>query len=128
MATSVLAISNASAQDSTKKAFSTEVIVSRCREFAASKVSSDGILMQETFDNGFCFGLFTMTQSTVMTVNSKTGERMLGICAPEGTSTTQLAKVFVQFADAHPERLNQHFYVVLFECLHNAFPCAKKRT
>jgi len=123
----VLATNAAGAQDPKKNEFGTEIIVSRCREFAESKVTPEGVRLKTDFDNGFCFGLFAMTLRTIMTADRATGDRVLGICAPEGSSTTQLAKVFVQFADAHPQRLNENFYPVLLEALHKAFPCPKNR-
>src|SRR5205823_2942752 len=84
LAASALAVSGASAQASKAKGFSTEIVVSQCREFAESKVSPEGVLLKEDFDNGFCYGLFTMTLKTVMTANRDTGKRLLGVCAPEG--------------------------------------------
>lgn len=121
MVTALLSATSASAQAD----YRAEVMASRCREFANSMVSPEGILVKHDFDTGFCFGLFTMALRVVLTSDSQSGERFFGACAPVGSTVTQLAKVFVRFCDNHPEQLNEDFYVVLLSALHQAFPCGR---
>jgi len=57
------------------------------------------------------------------TADRDTWKRLLAFCAPEGSTATQLAKVFVRFAADHPK--NDILREVLVEALYKAFPCPR---
>ena len=44
-------------------------------------------------------------------------------CVPEGASVGQMAKVFVKYADQHPERLHHPRMILVTDALQQAFPC-----
>jgi len=48
-------------------------------------------------------------------------------CIPASTNNAQLVRVFVTFAQAHPEVLGKTQATVLGWSLHDAFPCSKAK-
>jgi len=47
------------------------------------------------------------------------------LCVPESTTRGQLARVFVQYLEKHPEKLKLPAGLLLEDALRESFPCAK---
>ena len=45
------------------------------------------------------------------------------ICAPEGFNGDQAIRIFVKYADEHPEELHNSAPSMVWDALHKAFPC-----
>ena len=48
-------------------------------------------------------------------------------CAPGTTNAQQLARVVVDFIEAHPERMRDDFRGLTLEAFHDAWPCKSSR-
>jgi Rap1a immunity proteins len=48
-------------------------------------------------------------------------------CAPATTNAQQLARVVVDFIEAHPERMREDFRRLPLEAFHDAWPCKSGR-
>jgi Rap1a immunity proteins len=48
-------------------------------------------------------------------------------CAPATTNAQQLARVVVDFIEAHPDRMREDFKRLTLEAFHNAWPCESGR-
>jgi hypothetical protein len=46
-------------------------------------------------------------------------------CAPEGSSTDQRIRIFVKYANEHPERLHFAAEAIVIESLAQAYPCKR---
>ena len=104
-------------------ALSAEELVSKCRPYANAKVDGEKITIPGTIDTNFCWGVFTATFNLTYLVDADTKRRFLPVCAPTGIRQTQYIKVFLKYADDHPERLNEEYFVVLLDSLRSVWPC-----
>ena len=48
------------------------------------------------------------------------------ICIPKGASAGQLARVFVKYLDAHPEKLHNPAAILYYKAMLAAYPCASE--
>jgi hypothetical protein len=53
----------------------------------------------------------------------ESGNRLLGSCPPENTTSLQLIRSFLGYARAHPAALTGNTAVVVIHSLQQAFPC-----
>jgi hypothetical protein len=74
-----------------------------------------------TLDTGICWGAFNVLWSGIYLVLGD--KRMLPVCPPVGLQEVQLIKIFLKYADEHPEQLHQEFTLVALNSLTHAFPC-----
>jgi hypothetical protein len=65
---------------------------------------------------GFCLGYMKGVMDSLSVSPAKS------ICLPDVT-TGQLARVYMKWADANPERLHESMYLGVLESLVQAFPC-----
>jgi hypothetical protein len=90
---------------------------------------ADEIAIPNTFSAQFCWGAFGAIQQLIYIVDwnneSKTGsgKPMLGVCAPQGSDRVQYIKIFMRYADRHPEQGHIEFAGVARRALADAFPC-----
>ncbi len=93
-----------------------------CRPVAAAQIDGDKIYYKSSPSADRCFGVFLAAQRfTAATDDHRV--RLLGICSPADARTTQYVRIFLNYADAHPERLNEDFAIVVLAALQNAWPC-----
>jgi hypothetical protein len=81
--------------------------------------------IQDVKDSQLCIGYMTgvVDSYEVEPDSLKTAGR--GLCVPDDVRSTQLVRVFVKYADDHPEELHLAAPTVVWNSLHKAFPCAR---
>jgi hypothetical protein len=89
--------------------------------------------VKEWTHRGFCQGYFSgiwfAARNFDYEVRNGFIEQKIGtvfFCPPEGGSPNQLKKIFLKWANDHPERLHEEKDSVIFEVLRDAFPCSKQ--
>jgi len=73
-------------------------------------------------DSNRCWGFFSAVQQTTAFETSP-GNRLLFSCPGPTTTLTQIIRVFINFAHAHPEKLNERAAVIAYDAMQVAFPC-----
>jgi hypothetical protein len=102
-------------------------VQSWCKEITTYRVGADSkFMMQETFDNGFCWGAFATYQSVTDFANSD-GSPLLALCIPAGVSRIQLIKMFVHYVDIHPALGHRDFAEVMDMAIRQSFVCQSTR-
>jgi hypothetical protein len=112
---------------------SAEEMVSNCKAVRRANVGDGKINLPTDFRTGECWGAFLSFQSAIHyagNINvdgskSKFYRMLFGVCAPPNATTPQLIKIFLVYADRHPEQLNKDFFQVALNANKEAFPCGK---
>jgi hypothetical protein len=99
-------------------------VQSWCKEITSSRIRDSKIEMRQTFENGFCWGAFTMFEG-LYSVLDENGVSLFKFCPPSGVSRLQIINIFVNYTSQHPEVLHQSFVQVTLNAFHYAFPCPK---
>ncbi len=98
-------------------------VQSWCKRTSEALVLANGsINLGASFNDGFCWGAFAAIQDFSRHVNSEK-QRLLNICTPPGSTRLVLIKVFMRYADQHPQALVGDFAFVVQAALGEAFPC-----
>ncbi|MGA3081415.1 MAG: Rap1a/Tai family immunity protein [Terracidiphilus sp.] len=106
---------------------SAEEMVSNCKWISESKVSADQIEIPTDFHSGVCWGAFGTLQTAITVVPysfPKEGP-LLGVCAPEKSTESQLIRIFIAYTERHPEQLHKDYFFVAIAALKEVFPCPK---
>ena len=101
-------------------------LLSACKPIAQGEVSEEGIRFARTYETGLCWGLFSMLQFNIVTVDERR-RPMYAVCAPETSSRAQLVQIFVKFAESVPARLHEEGNRLALESLRQAFPCTPSK-
>jgi hypothetical protein len=71
-----------------------------------------------------CWGFIGAMQSvSTLTATASSSRPMLGACLPPDGTTAQLVRVFVNFANSHPELLHEKPGLVALWAFRASFPC-----
>jgi hypothetical protein len=99
-------------------------VQSWCKEIANLRVDEKHqFTMNQTFDNGFCWGAFALFQE--VSYWGRDGTKILGLCLPDGVGRIQLIKIFVHYVDDHPEQGHLGFPEVADMALRQSFSCGE---
>jgi Rap1a immunity proteins len=73
----------------------------------------------------FCWGAFGALQAMSRVTNSaiSTDGPLLGVCAGEKVTRSQMVLVFLKYADNNPAQLDDEFPFIAWRALREAFPC-----
>jgi hypothetical protein len=71
-----------------------------------------------------CWGYMKAVQDFGATLEDDGNYPITGACAPEDTTLTQLIRVFLTYARAHPDELSDRASFVVLRALRNAFSCS----
>jgi hypothetical protein len=98
-------------------------MVSRCSEsFASPQLEGQYVTVKHTEATGWCWGAFEVLQKIIVFTDD--GKMpLLHVCAPTTSTRVQLIKIFLAYANQHPEKLHQEFTRVAVNSLKAAFPC-----
>jgi hypothetical protein len=55
------------------------------------------------------------------------GKTLLGACPKPDTTTTQVLRIFIEYARVHPEKLGLPAAAVAFNAMADAFPCEPEK-
>ena len=116
IALALLLSSPAKAEDSTQE------LLSACRPIAEADVTGDYVRFPQTYNTGYCWGVFTGIQKIIVHVD-KRKEKIYGVCAPPESTLSQLIAVFTAYAKKNPQRLHEDYFKVALDSLRDAFPC-----
>ena len=73
-----------------------------------------------------CWGFIeAVAQYTALT--DQDGKPRLNACPGPDTTVTEVLRVFVEYGEAHPEKLDMRAAGVAYEAMTEAFPCSKSR-
>jgi hypothetical protein len=73
----------------------------------------------DNFAGGMCYGGFAGLQAVLPSIRFDGP----GICPPAGTTLIQLVRIFIGYADRHPEDLHKSWVEVTLKAAHEAFRC-----
>ena len=69
-----------------------------------------------------CWGYMQAMQD-LSVLADENGQRIMGACPPEQTTTLQVIRSFVRYARAHRSQLPGNAVVAVFRALRQAYPC-----
>ena len=98
-----------------------------CRELVAG-LKSRGNHQYDFPDNlnvGQCWGAFEVFQSLQRMQFKGTDATVLDICVPEKLRRLQYVKIFLKYAENHPENGHKDFGIEAWRAIHDTFPCKK---
>jgi hypothetical protein len=72
-----------------------------------------------------CWGFIESAQQ-YSTLADQEGKQLLDACPGEDTQTTDILKVFVDYARKHPEKLKLKAAAAAYNAIADAFPCQAK--
>ena len=99
---------------------------SYCQPVVIAKALPNGqVNLQQTFLSGWCWGAIGTLQNLGRLWDMDNGP-LLHFCAPQGSTLIQYASIFTDFADRHPERLHEAWFLVALSALQEAFPCKQQ--
>lgn len=99
---------------------------SYCSAVASSRVLGSGLVeMPADLEGSHCWGAFGAVQE-LSRLAKVDGSLLLGICAPETSTRTQMVKIFQKYVSDHPEEGHRAFGYVVHAALWQAFPCSRR--
>ena len=99
-------------------------VASWCQPFKNAVLNGDEYSMHSTRDSARCFGAFVVIQQLAATTwDVSSTETILKTCIPPEVRMTDLIKVFLRYAEAHPEQGHYKFTDVAVFALQTAYPC-----
>ena len=100
--------------------------VAGCRVVTHASIASgeDGISLPNDDPGAFmCMGAMSAVRDFFLFAYAGGGPRIIPTCMPEYTIPPELATIFVRYVDAHPAERTHSFGIVMFDAVHDAFPC-----
>lgn len=73
-----------------------------------------------------CWGFISAVQQYSILADHD-GKTLLGACPKPDTSTTQVLRIFIDYARSHPEKLGLPAAAVAFNAMADAFPCDEEK-
>ena len=101
-------------------------MASWCQPFKDAVLNGAQISKHSTAQSQVCLGAFLTFEylaSTSWTAPYAPTKNILKTCIPAGATTTDLIKVFLLYAEEHPERGHYKFTDILLWSLQAAYPC-----
>lgn len=96
-------------------------LAQKCRELINGDEHPD---MSVTAAQGVCLGYIDGVLDTLVLSKGFWSASDV-ICVPEGVTSDQAVRVFVKYADEHPEKLHLNAPDIILDSLEKAFPCHK---
>jgi hypothetical protein len=112
-------IVSAAAQPATKGDASANAMFRGCKAFVEGRATDAQLYGLGNFCAGIVMGLASVGQDL--------SRPEWQFCAPATTDAQQLARVVVDFIEAHPDRMREDFKRLTMEAFHNAWPCESGR-
>lgn len=94
-------------------------LLKRCQEGVRI---ADGDKQADLFGAGYCLGVINTVASMRELVNDG-APRSSQICLPPSPTPGQLARIFVKYMKANPEKLHLNESLIAVAALRGAFPC-----
>jgi Rap1a immunity proteins len=87
-----------------------------------AKGAGGHIYIPRTREALICWGYMQAMQD-LSVLADENGQRIMGACPPEQTTTLQLIRSFVRYARSHRGELPGNAVVAVFRALREAYPC-----
>jgi hypothetical protein len=104
----------------------TDVLAEKCRTSIRASDNPATLTAKDWGDASFCLGY---VEGALDSFESARGwnwsPKNESVCVPASVKGDQAIRVFVKYADNHPEELNKAAPAALWAAMHNAFPCAQ---
>lgn len=103
-------------------------LLSSCELFLGSvRMQGNGFAIQTNDTNAHqCWGYIQAVQELSALVDDGARVPLTGACPPAETTGLQLVRVFVSFAQQHPEHLHERAAVMAIQSFKTAFPCSRR--
>ena len=89
-------------------------------------MTTDGrLVLPNDVSTATCWGTFAAFQGFLAMVDEN-GSRLLGACAPETVTRTQLVRIYQKYVSERPQEGHLSFAYMAQAALMNAFPCPKR--
>jgi hypothetical protein len=88
-------------------------------------VSPQVFKLTATPESRVCWGAFSVIQGLGAVWDPGAKHSQLGVCLPEGSTRTELVKVFLRYMDVHPQVGHLHFEQVVVTAIQEAWPCPR---
>ena len=107
---------------------SAEEMASNCKGVAEARIIESGVAIPQNFQNGVCWGAFgtLLTAISIVPKSFPKDGPVLGVCAPENSTQSELIKIFMAYTTRHPEQLHKDYFFVALAALREVFPCPKR--
>jgi hypothetical protein len=92
------------------------------RTWSEQNPNSIDLLIAQTC-NGYLQGAVDTFEFEKVTGSQKYEAQ--SICVPDDVKSEQAIRVFMKYSDEHPEELHKSAPLVVWEAMHQAFPCPK---
>jgi len=89
-----------------------------CKAFVEDQAKNAELVSAANFCSGVVHGLAYV---------GKILPAELIFCTPPTSDARQLARVIINYIEAHPQRMNEDFRTLTLEAFHNAWPCKSGR-
>ncbi len=97
-----------------------------CRQIVSGPIlANDTVYVGTTFNDGVCWGSFAAIQQLSRIVDQN-GIMLLRFCPPPDSTRVQFIKIFMRYADQHPEEAHHDFAKLALRALVEAFPCSAR--
>lgn len=90
-------------------------MLSQCQWVKGAVLTDERVILPKNAGAYMCFGYFGAVQDLITAFP--------GICIPSEVRETQIIRVFVAYAEAHPETLHEQPQIIALTALAAAFPC-----
>ena len=98
-----------------------------CQSLRSTKGAERHIFIPRTREALTCWGYMQAMQD-LSVLADENGQRIMGACPPEQTTTMQLIQSFVRYARAYRSELQGNTVVAVFRALRKAYPCNETAT
>lgn len=116
-----------SADDPTHANISTDLMVDRCGQFMKKvRLDHDGHIRRYRHNYGAGFCLAWINASMVfLNMRDSSDSPALGVCLPEGLHSTDVIKVFLDFAERNRADRKYNASFLVYWAMLEKYPCAK---
>ena len=103
---------------STPSYASSEELIKACRLYTQPSLS-----LQDAWTASHCYSYFNGYWDAWTTAQAKSQLDAGGICFPSGVSWQQIARVYINWSDKHPELWHRDPWETVLSAFTEAFPC-----
>jgi len=85
-------------------------------------IEGDSVFLPPDIDARQCWGFMAAVQQ-FSALADQSGKPLLNWCTPEDTKQSDIVRIFVDYARAHPDKMNLIAAAVAYNAMADAFPC-----
>jgi Rap1a immunity proteins len=116
----IVPVCNAQGKPTTVFGGSASELVAKCKNISVADPGGKG----DSSDLYECMGYICGVVDAPTIASRRNESGAFSACIPESVSKGQLVRIYLKYADNHPERLHLVAAIMVIEALEVAFPCA----